>query len=172
MASELRIEGLAELDKMLKTLPATIEGNVMRGGLRAGTKIFADLAKAAVPVDDGDLKKSVRVRTRNRRGQLSASVVAGNKKAWYAHLIEFGTASFYEGRGKTVGKPYEIKPSKKSKSKALKFGDNFAASVTHPGIKPQPFMRPALDDGSADAVEAMAEYIRRRLPQELAKVVK
>ena len=163
--STIKIEGLADLNKLLKELPSKIERNIMRGALREGSKEFLERAKEEVPVKSGRLRKSLRISTRFKKGEVTATMTAGNGQAFYAHMIEFGTASFYTGSGKSVGAPYEIKPN----GKALKVGNYYFGSITQPGVKPQPFMRPAFDAGSAEAVKAVAEYIKKRLDKEAAK---
>lgn len=172
MATETRIEGMAELHKLLQGLPAKVEGNVMRGALRAGQKVFMEAAKAAVPVDKGALRDSIKISFRARsqkHGVVRMHLQAGGKTAWYAHIIEYGTASYYTGKGRTVGKPYTIKPKEGSKVGALFFGGVMREAVQHPGIKPRPFMRPAVDGYSQQAIDATANYIRTRLPKELKK---
>ena len=176
MTQLVDIQGLAQLDAALKTLTADMEGKVVRGGLLAGQKVIAQAARDNLEDQDavktGELRKSIRVRFKRKSqkfGWVRYEVVAGGKKAWYSHLIEFGTASFYSGKGKTVGKPYKIKAKKKG---SLSFGGLLKEQIIHPGIKPRPFMRPAFDENSKEALEAMAEYIRKRLPRELKKVAK
>lgn len=154
MVSELHVSGLSELDKLLKELPAKIEGNIMRGAMRAGAKVFADRAKQMVPVKSGQLRDSIKVSTRSKRGRVSATVRAGGKKAFYAHMVEFGTARHF------------IKPRKR---KSLFFAGIAREVVDHPGASPKPFMRPALDGGQVEAVNAAADYIRKRLAKEAAK---
>ena len=154
MANELHVSGLSELDKLLKELPAKIEGNIMRGAMRAGAKVFANRAKQMVPVKSGQLRDSIKVSTRSKRGRVSATVRAGSKKAFYAHMVEFGTARHF------------IKPRKR---KSLFFAGIAREVVDHPGASPKPFMRPALDGGQVEAVNAAADYIRKRLAKEAAK---
>jgi HK97 gp10 family phage protein len=177
------VSGLAELDALLKKLPAVVEFNVMRGALRAGQKVIMDEAKALVPVDQGDLRDSIRIsyRARSKKfGWTRMHLIAGNKKAYNAHWIEYGTASFYTGRGRTVGKPYIIKAKdsqgkelkNKQKRAALRIGSKLVGQVIHPGIKPQPFMRPAFDRASGQAITAAVTYIRTRLHKELLKNAK
>lgn len=179
-ASQVSISGLAELDAMLKQLPAVVELNVMRGALRAGQKVIMDEAKARVPVDQGDLKNSIRIQYRARSkkfGWVRLHLVAGNKKAYNANWIEYGTASHYTGSGRTVGKAYIIKAKDGTgkelknglKRAALRIGAKMVGQVTHSGIKPQPFMRPAFDRASGPALDATVQYIRDRLPKEIAK---
>lgn len=154
MANELHVSGLSELDRLLKELPAKIEGNIMRGAVRAGAKVMEARAKELVPVDDGDLRDSIKVRAKSKRGQVSATVRAGGKKAFYAHMVEFGTARHF------------IKPKKR---KSLFFAGIAREVVDHPGTSPKPFMRPALDNSQREAVDAAAAYIRARLAKEAAK---
>lgn len=154
MVSELHVSGLSELDKLLKELPAKVERNILRGAMRAGAKVFEGRAKELVPVKSGQLRDSIKVSTRSKRGRVSATVRAGGKKAFYAHMVEFGTARHF------------IKPRKR---KSLFFAGLAREVVDHPGASPKPFMRPALDGGQAEAVNAAADYIRKRLAKEAAK---
>lgn len=151
---EIQMHGLADLQTLLDELPAKIEANVLRGGLRAGAKVIEEEAKQAVPEASGALRDSIRVSMRSRRGIVQATVKAGGKKAWYAHLVEFGTARHW------------IKPKSR---KSLLLAGLAREVVEHPGAKPKPFMRPAFDTKAQDAIQAMADYIKKRLPRELKK---
>lgn len=167
MASEVNISGLAELNKMLQALPANIERNVLRGGLRAGQKVFQELAAANIPPSMPALRASLKIKTSGKKGVASATLVAGNKDAYYAHWVEYGTASYYSGKGKTVGRPYKILPRKKASLFSL---GKFSKGIVHPGVKPQPFMRPAADAGAEQALAAMREYMKLRIEKEVMKV--
>jgi len=158
--AEIAVSGLAELKKALDQLPAKVEANIMRGAMRAGSKVMAEKAKEQVPVDSGDLRNSIRVTTRSRRGQVTATVRAGDKKAYYAHMVEFGTAAHL------IPKPSR---KKRLKQVVLAFGGSVKSEVQHPGTRPQPFMRPAFDKNTPAALDAFAEYVRKRLAKEAAK---
>lgn len=167
------ISGLRELDLMMKQLPANIEKNIMRGALRAGQNVFAKAAKSNLrqngSVDSGELERSVRVRFKRqseRFGFIRSYVLAGSKKAFYAHWVEYGTATFYTGNGRTVGGAYEITPKVAG---SLLLGGLLRDSVMHPGIRPKPFMRPAVDENFDTAVNRVAEYLRKRIPKEMTK---
>ncbi|MCR4331764.1 MAG: hypothetical protein NUV34_03535, partial [Sulfuricaulis sp.] len=45
----------------------------------------------------------------------------------------------------------------------LSFMNIFVKEVAHPGTKPHPHMRPALDSQAQNAVVAAAEYMKKRL---------
>jgi len=154
--TDIQITGLSDLMKTLDELPAKLEANIVRGGLRAGCKVIADEAKALAPVHTGELRSSVRVSARIKaaQGLVTASVVVGSKKAWYAHLVEFGTAA------------HLIRGNFK---KDLSFGGVVRGAVEHPGAKPNPFVRVAMDSKQEQAVQAMADYISARLDKEALK---
>lgn len=152
----VEIAGLSDLNALLQTLPGKLEQNILRGALRAGQRVIQKDAQGRVPVLTGDLRKSIRVSVRARAGKVTATVKAGNKKAWYAHLVEFGTAAHME---------------KPVKDKAMNVGGNPREVVHHPGAQPKPFMRPAFDGKGMDAITAVADYIKGRLEKEQAKAL-
>lgn len=152
--SDFQLTGLAELNEILQTLPAKIEANVLRGAMRAGQKVILEAAKANVPVKSGALRDSLKIKTSTRKGKASATLVAGDKRAFYAHMVEFGTAA------------HMIKPKK---AKSLFFAGLARQVIDHPGAGQQPFMRPAFDEAAPAALDAVREYIATRLPKEIAK---
>lgn len=145
------IFGGRELSDFLQQLPAKVERNIMRAALRAGANEFKEEAKLRVPVDEGDLKASIRVTTRTKRGTVYASLKVGGKRAPHAHLVEFGTAA------------HKITAKRQS---ALSFNGVAVREVDHPGAKAQSFMRPAADSRPPAAVAAVAAKIRERLTKE------
>jgi len=151
--AELHVKGLAELHNVLQGLPEELEKKVLRNALAAGAREFKKAAQANVPVKSGALRKSIRVKTSARKGRyrLKALVIAGNAEAYYAHMVEFGTAA------------HMIKPAK---GKALAFLGLARDAVEHPGAQAKPFMRPAFDSGSEAAIKAFADSVRARLGKE------
>lgn len=151
--SEIRVNGLADLQKFLDQLPAKMEANILRGALRAGIKPMKAAAIANCPTGEpsetnkqkyklyaGALRDSIRVSGRidKRGGNVVARLVAGGKTksgadVFYANMVEFGTKQHVMGDG------------------------------VHPGVMPRPFMRPALDSEANAAVVAVGEYIKKRL---------
>ena len=148
--SDVRVKGLSDLNKFLQQLPAKVEQSVLRGALRAGANVVMAEAKANdwFPVDSGLLRDGLKVTTNSRRGRVTAKVKATGKHAFIAPWLEYGTAAH-----KITAK----------KGKGLFFGGLFVKGVQHPGSRPKPFMRTALDGGAQDAVVAAAEYMKRRL---------
>lgn len=166
--TEVQIDGLAELDQLLKTFAPRIEANIVRGALRSAQKVILDEAKRRVPKDDGHLAASLRVSSKinKKRGRVITNIVAGNAKAFYAHMVEYGTGAFYQGNGESVRGAYVIKAARK---KSLFFGTAARKEVLHPGAKPQPFMRPAFDTKQAESLDQFRKYMRQRIEKEFAK---
>lgn len=152
--SDIEIKGALELDRALKNLPDKIARNLLRAALRAGGKVILERARAGVPVESGALRDSLRVSTSLRGGVARASVKAGSKKAYYAHMVEFGTQRHW------------IKPRNR---KSLFLAGLAREVVDHPGARDKPFMRPAIEQGAGAATEAIADYIRKRLDKIAAK---
>ena len=168
--SELHIQGGADLDKLLQTLPVKLERNVMRAALAAGARVIRDEAKRLAPVGrpsntndkeyggyPGALRDSVRVSTGvSKKGEVFATVKAGGRTkkgadVFYAHIVEFGA------------RRHIIRP----RVKKMQIGDKcIAGQVEHPGVRPQPFMRPAADNKTPEALAVMTAYIRKRLTKE------
>jgi HK97 gp10 family phage protein len=160
MTTEFRVKGFAELNKFLETLPAKVQINILRGMVRAAAKPILKAAKQAAPVGEpseegriryklysGALRDSIRVSTRIKddTGLVTATISAGGRvkktgaDVFYAHFLEFGVRQHNLNRG---GR-----------------GD----VLHHPGIKPQPFMRPAIDSQTPAAILAAGEYVKKRL---------
>lgn len=151
MAQESTIEGGRQLDDLLKSLAPKIEKNILRTALRAGGNILRDEARALAPRKSGDLAKSIRVSTRIRKGQVTASVKAGNRIAYYAYMVEFGTRAHAE---------------KAPKGSAMEINGVARKEVAHPGAQEKPFLRKAADNKFAEAIGAITAKIRERLTQE------
>ena len=144
----VNLKGAKEVQQFLQQLPVKVERNILRSALRAGAKVMADEAKQNVPVDDGDLQRSIRVSTRARKGTVYAYAKAGGKNVYWHNWVEFGTAAHLI-KGKN--------------GKSLFFNGTFTKSVSHPGAKPKPFMRPALDAKASEAINAVGRQIKARL---------
>lgn len=162
--SEIKVTGLSELQKLLDDLPANIEKNVVRGGIRTAAMVIQDEAKRLCPMggsnlpkgeSPGDLRDSIRIKMKLRKGWVMAKINAGSNKAYYAHMVEFGTAQHF------------IKPKNR---KSLFVAGLMKEIVDHPGAKAKPFMRPAIDSKTEEAIAAMADYMRDRITKEVDKL--
>jgi len=160
------ISGLKELVEALNTLPLKIERNIMRAALRQGANVVAREARQNVSVRYGNLKRSIRTGTNKTPTGVEGYVKAGGRKgggkkeksAFYAKFIEFGAAAHTIKAGKNKNLLVFI-----PKGMGLVGKKVMTYSVNHPGTTAKPFLRPAMDARSSEAVAAIASKIRERL---------
>ena len=146
--SEVHVKGLADLQKYLDQLAPKLEANVMRNALRAGMKEIQPVAAQNINNVSGLLAKGLKIKTSTRRGVAKATLVTTGKHAFIAKWVEFGTAA-HNIAARNGG--------------SLFFRGLFTKLAFHPGSRPKPFLRPALDQQSQAAVIAAGNYIKKRL---------
>lgn len=143
------ITGLSELNRYLETFEPRLRNNIVRGGLRKGTKdVLLPQAQANIHSVSGKLAAGLKIGTRVKGQTVKAYIKATGPHARVAHLVEHGTRAHFI-------------PAKKGG--ALSFLGVFREGVHHPGAKPHPFARPALDQRGTAAVIAFGEYVKNRL---------
>lgn len=148
MSDTQHVKGLSALNAMLQSFPAKLEQNVLRGAMRAGAKVVLPVAKANAPRDTGEMADDMKVSVSAKRGRVTGKVKLTGKHAFLGNWLEHGVAA-HQISAKSGG--------------WLFLGNGFAKSVLHPGIKPHPFMRPALDTQATASVVAIGNYIKDRL---------
>jgi HK97 gp10 family phage protein len=138
----------------LRRLAAKAE-NGMRIGLILSGKLVAQRATRKAPRDTGRLKRSIKEGKpyKVRKGALGIDIGTNVK---YARAQEMGSGLFAE---KGAKKKIEIRPKNK---KALSFywpnapagltpsssGKYVFSKVMHPGVRAQPYLRPALAEST------------------------
>lgn len=117
------IHGLDKLRAKLRAMPTEVKAEV-EAVIIASAEEVASTAKALSPVDDGDLRDSIRVTGpgestplyssggRQKVGELKAVVTAGNSSVRYAAPVEFG-------HGNAAPRPF-FWPAYRSKKKKIR----------------------------------------------------
>jgi len=107
------------------------------------------LAIAKAPRLTGKLAASITIRWEGK----TTAIIGPQVK--YGEYQEFGTAS----RGEFGGQPYVIRPKTAGGVLAFKINGRtiITKQVTHPGVKAQPFMRPALQEALGPMAERLAQ---------------
>lgn len=153
--SERFVSGGRELDALLQSLPVKVERNILRAALRAGAAPIREKARenlaANGSVETGLVAKGLRITTRAKGGVVTSSLKAGGPHGYIAPWVEWGTA---------------VHRIRAKKAKALAINGNLVYGVVHTGARAKPFMRPALDAASGEAVAAVAAKVRERLTAE------
>ena len=151
MSDIKKFKGGAELQAFLDQLPAKIERNIMRSAMRDGAKVLHAEIKSNAPEDTGELRDGLKISTRAKGGKVRASVKAKGKHGFLAPWFEYGTRAHQIGG---------------RKGQTLAFAGGVYKSVEHPGMRPRPFMRPALDTKGGEAIAAVGAGIKKRLTKQ------
>jgi HK97 gp10 family phage protein len=162
--TDIRVEGLAELEQMLKrTLPDRLQGKALQGALAKAARPIVTTARQLAPVKTGRLRSAIySKRSRFSKPGFERRIIAvrrgkkqqkNDRDAFYWKWIEFGRGVVRRTRkgdeGKSLGTP-----------DAGWFGAEVKA------IPARPFMRPAFESNKTQAIE----IIRRELAGEIKKV--
>jgi HK97 gp10 family phage protein len=150
----VKMEGGEEMLQVLADLGVNVK-KTLRGSMRAGGKIIQADADARAPSSRAGKKAVLKVSS-PKRGQVEARIQP-SKRHWYLKFAETGTTA------------HEIKSS--GAGKITFEGDEGLVRtgvVNHPGAPARPWLRPAFDSRSGEAVEVLGESLREAV--EAAKI--
>lgn len=122
MTLKTRVLGIDKLKAKAKRLPDRARVHISDAMGRAAKVIVTDMRRG-VPVDDGDLRDSIKWEAVPDTDGTAVQIVAGDKEAYYARFVEFGTKG----------------GARKRKDKS-----GSTSSYQHPGTTAQPFFFPAV----------------------------
>lgn len=129
----IELEGL---DEVLNSLGKLADTTNLEGALgKACAKVEAS-AKKKAPKDSGELRRSITSKVENNEGVVYTPL-------FYAPYVEYGTGLFAESGGRT-DVPWNYQDDK---------GNWHSTS----GMKPQPFMRPALYENKEEILRIIKE---------------
>jgi len=176
------MKGNVDLGAILASLPEQLERNILRGAMRAGAEVIADGARENCR--SAEVRETIGTTSRAEPGLVTAKVQTKGKGAYKAPWLENGTEPHFvsvdseQSGGRTVRR---VNRSEKAgsldiggarrvnvgeKGSIVINGQFVGDTVHHPGARPYPFMRPALDAKERDAVAAIGSYIGKRLTKE------
>ena len=138
MADDIKVDGMEQVERMLKgvTDPAKI-----MAALGKCCALVERSAKQKAPKDSGDLRRSITSRVEPDRGIVFTPLE-------YAPYVEFGTGIFAETGGRQTPWAYEDE-------------ETGELIWTH-GSKPQPFLRPALNENRAQIKRILKEGMTKK----------
>ncbi len=165
------VKGREGVRAYFEQIPEALEKKVLRGAAKAGATVIAEEAKTRSISDE--VSDAVKVSTRQTEpGRVVSKIQVKGDGAFIAPWLEYGTEPHFitvdesqrDGRGiKRVNQ--QLRDSGGNAS--LVIGGKFVgATVFHPGARPYPFLRPALDTKEAEAIKAAQTYINTRLAKE------
>lgn len=137
MSAEIRFEGLDGILDKLQKISSTAN---IDGALGTCCAVVERSAKQKAPKDNGELRRSITSKVEDHKGVVFTPLE-------YAPYVEFGTGLFAESGGR-MDVPWNYQDDE---------GEWHSTS----GQKPQPFMRPALEENR--------QLIKQILMEELTK---
>lgn len=172
MATMKGREGVRKM--LLQTIPAALEKKVARGAARAAAEVVAAEIKEQTPSEA--VRNSVRVKATAKDGIVRARVFL--EPGWgrtVGEWLEWGTSPHFitvddsQRVGMSVGR---INRQGKDKADSLKIGGEYVGkTVYHPGARPHPTFRPALDTKEGEALDAAQKHIDAVLRRSLSTPV-
>lgn len=157
MTEFANINGYSALARALREFPDKVEKKMLRSALNKGAIIVREEAKTQLAsngsVKSGKLRMGLKTTTRaTSKGIVTAKVRATGEHAYLDRWIEYGTAAH-----KIAAKA----------AKTLASGQGwFRDMVQHPGSRPKPFLRPAIERSAPAVLVAVGDHLRSRLMAE------
>ena len=162
------MDGLKQLHNALKQLPGKVADKQVGQSAAAGAAVVREAARRNLvsklkTVDEGTTQ-TVRAIVSRRAEKSPTHVtyhVGVKSNKFYLNFIEVGAD------------PHIIKPRRKGGKKVLankETGEFFGKTVKHPGVKMQPWLRPALDQNKEKAVARIRDRLRAGIDKEVAKL--
>lgn len=157
------VRGKAEVKAYIGRIPADMEAKVLRGAARVAATVVAE--EAMDRTQSSEVRGAIKVATKREDGRIIAKVQVKGPGAYLAPWEEYGTDPHFirvderERGGMSIGRI-----NKEHKKGALVIAGEFVGdTVFHPGARPHPFLRPALDVKQGEAIAAAQGYIRSRV---------
>ncbi len=158
-----RSKGGADVRRLMQQLPADLERKVLRGAGRVGGNVIADEIRANTNSDD--VRGSVKVKVEAGDGLITTRIQAVGKGAYLAPWEEYGTDPHFISVDDSQREGLSVrKVNDRVKAGSLVIGGKFVGTtVHHPGARPHPVWRPALDLKAADAIAAAQAHIIKKV---------
>ena len=150
------ISGDTQLLRLLRNFPDRIQRNIINSVAGRGATVVKKHAKKNIrqngSVETGQLLNSLK--SKKKKGVHGEQWIYTKDTAWYAHLVEFGTAP----RRLARPIPFEIEPGK-------------WITLSYTGQMPaKPFMRPAVEENQREILREMAIRAAKRMAKEAEKM--
>lgn len=134
---------IENMDAVINEIAKMAEGPAMERALGQACAIVERSAKEKAPRDTGALRRSITSEVTREDGELVGNVFTPLE---YAPYVEYGTGLFAESGGR--------------KDVPWCYQDDKGEWHSTSGQKPQPFMRPALDENRERVVQKLREAFR------------
>jgi hypothetical protein len=157
------VRGRSEVKAFVEALPEKLDG-VVRGAARAGAEVIADEIRLRTHSDE--VRTNLRIRTKKDDDEIVVKIDI--KPGWARSVgiwLEYGTDPHFitvddsQRDGKSAARINQL-----GKAGTLVIGGKpVGKTVHHPGARPYPAFRPALDVKAAEAISTAQGYINSRV---------
>ncbi len=166
-----QVKGRDAVRRFFQQIPEALEKKVLRGAARAAVQVIAEEARDRVV--SSEVRGAIKTSTRQQEpGRVIAKVQVKGKGSHIAPWLEYGTDPHFitvddsQRGGRGIGRMNQ-QLREAGGDASLVIGGNFVGTtVFHPGARPYPFLRPALDTKEREAIAAAQTYINTRLARE------
>ena len=125
-------------EKLMARLDKMSDEAALKKSLETAASLVERSAREKAPKDTGALRRSIRSKVEGLEGIIYTPLE-------YAPYIEYGTGLFAEGNGR--------------KDVPWNYQDDKGNWHSTSGLKPQPFMRPSLDENRQKILEILKEGV-------------
>lgn len=163
-----KVRGRQGVKAFMAALPKEIEEKLLRPAAKRGAKVIAE--EAALRSESHEVAEAITVKSKKGDGRIVVTISV--KPGWTYSVgvwLEWGTSPHFisvdesQRKGRSVARINRLANEDRS-SHSLVIGGKFVGqTVFHPGARPHPFLRPALDAKGRDAVAAAQAYINSRI---------
>lgn len=166
------MKGGADLSAFLASLPHNLEAKILRSALKDGAEVIAAGAREKCRSDE--VRATIVTTSSTEPGIVTAKIQTKGEGAYKAPWLENGTDPHFisvdpeQSGGQTPERINRLTKGGKADAAGtlLINGKPVGATVYHPGARPYPFMRPALDENEQDAITAIGNHIAAKLTKE------
>lgn len=163
----VKVTGRDEVRRYFQQAPEALS-KILKGAARTGGQVIADEAEARCT--SKKVGAAIVNRARNRDGVFARLITI--PEGWERSVgiwLEYGTDPHFisvadsqrEGRG--IGRINQQVREAEGDGSLVINGNFVGGTVFHPGARPFPFMRPALDTKEREAVAAAQGYINAQI---------
>lgn len=157
------VRGRSEVKQFFAAVAGEIEQKLLQGAGRVAAKVIA--AEAKERCVSSAVRGAIKTKVTAKDGQVLAKVQVRGKGAYIAPWLEYGTAPHFISVDDSQRQGMSVRRiNKLEKAGSLVIGGQHVGStVYHPGARPHPFLRPALDVKASAAIAAAQGYINSRV---------
>ena len=148
----ISVKGLQGVMDQLKEVSAEMGQKALVQAARAAFKKVADAAKQLVPVDSGDLREAISIRTAKSGSVVAAGIVV-NASSSASRQATIAAAVFNEGQS------VRLPPARRWHF--VELGTNRTAA--------KPFIRPALDQNAQAVVDDLNVQLKKKIAAAIKK---